>query len=290
MVSPAQGEVHFRPFRFADPVALKQLDGFRPVQGLQFVNQAFRVVRDAQHPLAQGAAFHMVALGFPFLHLLVGKHGAQVRGPVDGGFRHIGQAALVDFLPAQALGFQLGDGARLFQFPVVVGVVKPQKDPLGPAHVFMVRRGDFPVPVIGEAQHFELAAEVVNVLEGGDGGVLPGLNGVLLRRKAEGVPSHGVKHVEAIHALEARHDVRGRVPFRVPHVQARAAGVGEHVQHVVFGPGSVKAFVSGIVYFKGFPFIPDLLPFGFKNVKGIWFLALGHDGEECILGPEANQA
>ena len=287
---PVQGEVHFRPFRFAYPVALEQFDGFRPVQRLQFVNEALRVVRDAQHPLAQGAAFHPVALGFPFLHFLVGQDGAQVRGPVDGRFRHVGQAALVDFLPAQPLFLQFGDGARLFQFPVVVGVVKLEKDPLGPAHVFMVRRGYFPVPVIGEAQHLELAAEVVNVLEGGDGGVLPGLDGVLLRGKAEGVPPHGVKDVEAVHALEARHDVRGGIPFRMAHVQARAAGVGEHVQHVVFGFGRVKAPFSGIAYFKGFPFVPDLLPFGFKNVKGIWFLALGHDGEECILRLLANQA
>ena len=286
---PAQLKVHFRPFRLAYPVALEQLDGFRPVQGLQFVNQAFGIVRDAQHPLAQGAAFHVVALGFPFLHFLIGEHGAQVRGPVHGHFRHVGQAPLVDFLAGETLGLQFGDGARLFQFPVVVGVVKTEKDPLGPAHVFVVRRGDFPVPVIGKAQHLELAAEVVNVPEGGDGRMLPGLDGVLLRRKAEGVPAHGVKHVEAVHALEARHNVRGGVPFRMSHMEARAAGIGEHVQHVALGPGSVKSLIPGVACLESLPFVPDLLPFGLKDVKRIWFLALGHDAEECILRPGGDQ-
>ena len=285
-----QGEVHFRTFRFAYPVALKQFNGFRPVQGLQLVNEAFRVVRDAQHPLAQGAAFHAVSLGFPFLHFLIGKDGSQVRGPVDGSFRYVGQPALVDFFPAQSLFLQFGNGARLFQFLVVVGVVKLEEYPLGPTDVFMVRCCYFPVPVVREPQHFELAAEVVYIPEGSDGGVLSGFNGVLFRRKAEGVPPHGMEHVEAVHAFETRYNVRGGVPFRMAHRQARPAGVGEHVQHVVFGFGRIKALFSGVVYFKGFPLVPDLLPFRFKNVKGIWFLALGHDGRECILRPRVNQA
>ena len=86
----------------------------------------------------------------------------------------------------------------------------------------MVRCGYFSVPVVREPQHFELAAEVVYIPEGSDGGVLSGFNGVLFRRKAEGVPPHGMEHVEAVHAFETRYNVRGGVPFRMAHKIGRA--------------------------------------------------------------------
>ena len=73
----------------------------------------------------------------------------------------------------------------------------------------------------------------------------PGVDGVLLGRQTKRVPTHGVQHVEASHALHvgelreqppdstamrgpaahlvASQNVRGRVAFRVAHVQTRAA-------------------------------------------------------------------
>ena len=57
----------------------------------------------------------------------------------------------------------------------------------------------------------------------------------VLRRQAEGVPAHGVHDLEAAGALVARHHVAQRVVADVPHVYL-AAGVGEHLQHVVLGP------------------------------------------------------
>ena len=82
----------------------------------------------------------------------------------------------------------------------------------------------------GQAQAAQLAAHVGDVGLGGDARVLAGLDGVLLGGQAEGVVAHGVQHVLAGHADEAGHDVGGDVAQGVPHVQALAAGVGEHVE------------------------------------------------------------
>ena len=66
-------------------------------------------------------------------------------------------------------------------------------------------------------------------------GMLAGLDGVLLGGQAEGVPAHRMQHVEAAGAAVAGEDVRGGVTLRMPDVQARAAGIGEHVQDVMLG-------------------------------------------------------
>ena len=82
-------------------------------------------------------------------------------------------------------------------------------------------------------------------------GVLAGLDGVLLGGQAEGVPAHGVEDVEAAHALVAGEDVGGGVALRMADVQARAAGVGEHVEDVVFRARGVEAGLAGIWRAKG---------------------------------------
>ena len=108
-----------------------------------------------------------------------------------------------------------------------------EEDPLRPAEVVLVGRGELAVPIDGEAEHLQLAAEVVDVALGLDGGVLTGGDRVLLGRQAEGVPAHRVEDVEAVGLLIAGEDVRSGVAFRVADVEAGAGGVGEHVQDVV---------------------------------------------------------
>ena len=76
--------------------------------------------------------------------------------------------------------------------------------------------------------------------------MLSGLDCELLGGKSESIPTHRMKDVEAAHPLEARNNVGGGVAFHVPDVKALAAGIGKHVQHVVFGPGGVKAGVFRI--------------------------------------------
>ena len=82
-----------------------------------------------------------------------------------------------------------------------------------------------------------MAPEIVGVVLGIDAGMLTGLDGMLFGRETKGVPAHGVKDIEVIHPLVSRDDIRGGVAFRVPHVKSSSAGVGEHVEHVVFRLG-----------------------------------------------------
>ena len=129
-----------------------------------------------------------------------------------------------------------------------------QEDPLRPLVVVGVRGVDLAVPVEAEAEHLELLAEVVDVLLGDDGGVDVVLDGVVLRRQAEGVPPDGEEHVVALQALLAADDVHGRVGARVADVQARARGIRELDQRVVLGLGEVVAGGEGLLL------LPDLLP------------------------------
>ncbi len=72
------------------------------------------------------------------------------------------------------------------------------------------------------------------------------LDGVLLGRQAEGVVAHRVQDVVALHATVAADDVGGGVALRVADVQARAAGVGEHVQDVELGLAGSKPGSPGL--------------------------------------------
>ena len=77
-----------------------------------------------------------------------------------------------------------------------------------------------------------MLAEAIDVLLRGDGGMRPRLDGILLGRQAKRVPSHRMEHVETLHALVAAQDVGGGVAFRMADVEARPAGVREHVETV----------------------------------------------------------
>ena len=104
MVAAAADLKHYlRAFAAADPVFLQQLDALRPVERVEFIDQALGVGGDAQHPLAQRTAFDGVAFGFPLLDFLVGQHGAEVGRPPDRRVGDVGEADLVDLLAASSL-------------------------------------------------------------------------------------------------------------------------------------------------------------------------------------------
>ena len=74
-----------------------------------------------------------------------------------------------------------------------------------------------------------------DVLFGGDGRVLAGLDGILLSRQPEAVISLGVQHIESTLSLVASNNIGSDVAQGVSHVQPSSTGVWEHVQYIVLG-------------------------------------------------------
>ena len=103
-----------------------------------------------------------------------------------------------------------------------------------------------------------------------DGGMRAGVDGVLLGGKAERVPAHRMEHVEPAHPLEAAIDVGRGVAFGMADVQARAAGVGEHVEHVELLLGRVFARGERLV------FGPVALPLRLDLVERIFLAEFRH--------------
>ena len=113
-----------------NPVALLQLDALDEIHVVQVVEQALRVLGDAQHPLALLLADNRTAaaLADVFDHLFVGKHALARGAPVD---RHL----------------------RLIRKPVFVEL---QENPLRPLEIAGVGGIDLALPVKAVAEGLEL--------------------------------------------------------------------------------------------------------------------------------------
>ena len=84
----------------------------------------------------------------------------------------------------------------------------------------------------------------------------------VLGRQAERVPAHRMQHVEALRPLVARDHVAERVVAHVAHVDP-AGRIGEHLEHVVFGPARIGRRGEGA------PLLPDALPLGFGVLERV---------------------
>ena len=178
------------------------------------------------------------------------------------------------------LGHELGDRAcgalgagRVGGVLVVPGIVDAREDPLGPAHVAGVDGGERTTVVEAQAHTVQLAAHVGDVRLSGHARVLAGLDCVLFGRQAEGVVTHGVQDVLALHAVVAAHHVGGQVAQRVADVQALAGRVGKHVHGEVGGAafGVTALAVLQIAVDVGGPegalLVPNLLPLVFDVLR-----------------------
>jgi hypothetical protein len=183
----------------------------------------------------------------------------------------------------------LGDG-------IEPGMVKLEKDPLGPSEIAGVGGVDLARPIVAEAERFDLAAERGDVPLGRLARVLAGLDGVLFGGQAEGVPAHGMQDMIPLGAAISGEDVGGGVTFGMADVQARAGRVGEHVEDVVFagelfgGDGFIPQSVplaERVVGRDGFAGVPGaeelvispvLLPFGFDEMERIRPACAEHRG------------
>ena len=229
-------ELHLNAFALADPVALHVLRALRPVDLLQPFQQLLREGRLVDHPLLHVLPDHRISAAFalPVDHFVVGKHRPQLFAPV---YRHV-----------DVLGVSVQE--QLFE------------NPLGPFVEFRIAGGDHLAPVVVEPQLLQLFAEGFDVLFREALRMIPGLDGILLRRQAEAVVAHGVQHIVSLHPLHPAHDVRRRVAFRMARVQAHAAGIRKHIQRVKFRFAEVVN-----VRPERFMIFPVFLPFLFDNLR-----------------------
>ena len=259
-------EHHFCAFAATYPVALHFLEGFRPVQAVQAFQQAGGIGAYAQLPLGHLLLEYgkTTALAKAVLNLVVGKYGSECRAPVNGAFslicnavahKRIGLFLFGESFPILcgkggpfAAGSINGGGTTLFkgfdQFLYRTGFLKLivipaaehlEESPLGPLVVIRITGAEFAVPVEGETNAVQLLPVAGHVAVRSLFRVLAGLDGILLGRKTEGIVTHGVQHVETLQALVTRKDVAGYISKRMANMQARAAGVREHVKHIILG-------------------------------------------------------
>src|SRR5262249_38260205 len=144
---------------------------------------------------------------------------------------------------------------------VVPGVEQLQEDPLGPLEVIGISRIDLTVPVVTEAEHLNLPAEVVDVLLCIHARMNAGLDRVLLRWQAERVPAHRVQDIEATAPAITAQDIGGGVALGMTDVQTGPAGIGEHVEDVALGP------IRRIGRAKGLVLQPEALPAWFDILR-----------------------
>ena len=223
-------EAQRQAFRAADPVLLHQADFFRPaLEGVERVEQIFRIVADLEEPLGELALLDRSARAPAAAvdHLFVGQHGVIDRVPV-----HLRLFAL------DQPGFE-----KIEEHLLLVPVIG------------RIAGGELARPVERQPHRLELRFHRRDVVVGPRFGVHLAVDGGVLRRHAEGVPAHRVQNGVAHGAFEARHHVAHGVVAHVAHVDAPRR-VGEHLEHVVFRPRVV------VLGGENTAFVPDALPAG----------------------------
>ena len=232
-------EADQRALRAPDPVALhRQHLGGPLVEPLDAREQAVGVLGDAQEPLLKVARLdrRAAAPAPPVDHLLVRQHGRAVRTPVDRRPPPIGETALEH----------------------------PQEQPLVPAVVGGLARGELALPGVADAEPLQLPLHVGDVVERPGFGVRPVLDGGVLGGQAEGVPAERVQDVEPPHPLHARDDVADHVVADVSDVGVPRR-IGEHDEAVVLGAPRLFGHLEGALVG---PAPPPLLFDGLRIVVG----------------------
>lgn len=130
---------------------------------------------------------------------------------------------------------QLGDGFRFLGLFVIPMLKKQGENLLGKLVIIGVAGFDLSIPIIRETHDIQLFTETLNVLFGGNGRMLSGLDGILFCGESECIISHGVQHIEAIEAFVSGYDIAGDISKGMSYVQTTSRRVRKHVEHIVFG-------------------------------------------------------
>src|SRR5829696_4426036 len=137
---------------------------------------------------------------------------------------------------ARQLIHQLRDRPGSAFVDVVPGLEDLGEDPLGPAIVRRIGRGDAAARVVGQTQPAELAAVVGDIGLSGGPRVLPPLHRVLLRRQAERIETKSVQDIPPGHPVVAAIHIGANVTERMPDMQPIRRRVREHVQQIELRP------------------------------------------------------
>ena len=241
LIPGAGVEVHLRAGGASYPVLLLETDPLGIVHLVQVVYEPLGILGDLQHPLALYLVHHLAAaaLAHAVYDLLVCEHALAAGAPVDVHLLLIRQPVLIEL----------------------------QKYPLGPLVILRVDGGYLPAPVEGDAQGLYLPLVPGDVLPGYALGVHMVLDGIVLGGQAEGVPADGVQHVIALQAALPGYNVQTDIGPGVPHVQARARGVGELDK-------GVKLLLGGAIFsVESALFLPLFLPFWFDGSVVVFHFA-----------------
>ena len=181
--------------------------------------------------------FVMTAPAFPVFHLFICQHGVAMIAPVNG---------------------------RLFldrQTPFI----KQFEKPLGPFIIVRHTGNGFPVPIIRQAQRFQLTGHIGNILQCPFFRRNIMFNCRIFRRHAKRIVTHRMQHVHAPHRTKTGHYVANRIITHMPHMQI-AGRIRKHFQHIRFRFGRIR------FPFKCFVVFPILLPFRFYGMGRIFFV------------------
>jgi len=197
---------------------------------VETIEELIGISGDAENPLTERAPHDGVFsnLAFTIDDLFVGEDSAKFGAPVDRTLVDVGEACFKEL----------------------------EEDPLGPAVVLGVGRVDFARPIEGEAEAFELSAEIIDILGGGDGRVGTCFDRILFGGKSKGVPANGVEHIVTGGKFVAGEDIIAGEIFGMTRVEAGTAGIGKHLEQVILG------LVGTLFCCEGFIFLPITLPVG----------------------------
>ena len=145
---------------------------------------------------------------------------------------------------------------RFLELCVKVVIKHLNKCPLSPFVVIGLTGSNLAIPVVTESNFVQLLAIASYVFLGGDGRMLPSLDGILLSRKSVRVITHGVKYIKSFQTFETTVNIRGNIAKWMPYVKTCSRWVGEHVQHIKFWfRGVYLCFVSFVLLPIGLPFL-----------------------------------
>ena len=271
-------ELCFCTFASANPVALCLLDRVAPVDGVKSVEESLCIGRDTETPLAHELLLYRVSATFAhaIYHLVVGKHGAEFRTPVDHCLAEVGDAVVHECLlllyfahrvpfvgsERQLLGAggiesfstllckacdELLDRLGALALVAVERLEHLLECPLCPLVVPRFAGAHLTIPVEAETDAVELLTVACDVLVGSDGWMLTCLNSVLLSREAVSIITHWVKHIEAVESLVAAVDVAGNIAERVTNVKSCSRWIREHVEYIVLRTVGIYLNLIGLV-------------------------------------------